>query len=221
MGVGFFLGILQPGNSLQLSRERAAASRFLPRLCPESGRLDQRRAPGTLRPTHAENQLRALAGPGFSPQHTRSLNSCGPPGHSPPLSYSPNPEKVRPPLQPHAETPRTDVPVRGLEGEGGAGKWASPAPTGAEALPSRPPDSAPVASSTANGDWSQRQMTRKYVTGGAAPWPWGGVKGRLSGRPLLTSGVQVDAIGGSCTQVILPLRGAAWPIYLLPWAGSF
>lgn len=78
MGVGFFLGILQPGNSLQLSRDRAAASRFHPRLCPESGRLYLRRAPGTLRPTHAENQLRAIAGPGLSPQHTRSLDSDGP-----------------------------------------------------------------------------------------------------------------------------------------------
>lgn len=77
MGVGFFLGILQPGKSLQLSRERAAASRFLPRLCPESGRLDQRRAPGTLRPTHAENQLRALAGRELSPQHTGSSGSDG------------------------------------------------------------------------------------------------------------------------------------------------
>lgn len=50
--------------------------------------------------------------------------------------------------------------------------------------------------------------------GGAAHWPWGGVEGKLSGRPLLTSGVQVDTVGGFCTQVIVPLRGAAWPIYL-------
>lgn len=73
----------------------------------------------------------------------------------------------------------------------------------------------PHARLTANGDWPRRQMTRKYVTGGGAHWLGGGVKGRLSGRPLLVSGVQVDAVGDSCTQVVLSLRGAAWwPIYL-------
>ena len=151
MGVGFFLGILQPGKSLQLSRERAAASRFLPRLCPESGRLDQRRAPGTLRqPTRRTSCARSPAG-------NSRLSTPVPRARTAPCALPT--AQLQPQLGESAATAAPALrdaahrrPSEGLEGEGGAGKRAGPAPTGAAALPSRPPDSAPVASPTANGD---------------------------------------------------------------------
>lgn len=204
MGVGFFLGILQTGNSAGSARPLLASSLGSD---PESGRLLA--APRSWDPPpnprgEPAARARPAAGPGLSPQHTRSLGSGGLPAHSPRLSYSPNSEKVRPPLLRRSETPRTDVPVR--DWREGRGNGQAPPPREAAELP--------VASPTANGDWPQRQMTRKYVTGGAAHWVWGGVKGRLSGRPLLVSGDQVDARGSSCTQVIVPLRGVAWSVYV-------
>lgn len=130
MGVGFFLGILQRGSSLQLGGERAAASRFLPGFCPESGWLCQPHAPGTLRPTHAGNQLRALGGPGLSRLSARVPWAPAAPLRTPhSLARDAAPEKVRPLPPPHSEPRRTDVPV-GLEGGGGAGNETSPAPTG-------------------------------------------------------------------------------------------
>ncbi|MEJ1285450.1 hypothetical protein NN561_016444 [Cricetulus griseus] len=134
MGVGFFLGILQRGNSLQLSGERAAASRFLPRLCSESGRLCQQRARGTLRPTHAGNQLRALGGPGLSRLSARVLWAPAAPPHTPRSSaVAPATGKVRPPPPPHSKPRRIDVPAKDWRAGEGRGNRQAPPPTSCSA----------------------------------------------------------------------------------------
>lgn len=131
MGVGFFLGILPRGTSLQLSGERAAASRFLPRLCPESGRLYQRRARGTLRPTHAGNPLRALGGPGLFRLSARVLGAPATPLRTPRSSATaPAPGKVQPRPPPHSKPRRTDVPVRDWRAGEGRGTRQAPPPLG-------------------------------------------------------------------------------------------
>lgn len=171
MGVGFFLGILDPGKALP------TPTRGRPLLLPPS-ELPRARRAGRV----------GAAGPGLplggAPRAVRRRRGAGSsPGFplSPPQPPAPRLERTRrartrAPLQlPGGKAPPPPLPGRSAQpsqgGTGGRGRAreqragpGKPRPTGLRRLP-HPLGSAPTASPTANGGTPRRRLTRKYVTG--------------------------------------------------------
>lgn len=214
MGVGFFLGILQTGNSAGSARPLLASSLGS---AQSRGGSSSAALPGpSAQPTRRTSCARSPAGPGTLAS-AHALPGLGrPPCALPTAQLQPQAgESAAATATALGDAARTR-PGEGLEGEGRAGKWASPAPTGAAALPRRFADSQWGLASAAD-DAEIRHERRGALALGA------GLNGGSPGALCWLAGSrwmleEVLARRSSC--LCMGLLGL-FISTLLPWAGSF